>query len=145
MAAGVAVRSKARQHQPDVSCYRNPMFEVLEDTCRHHDITFPPCDPIVYVTRFGMHDHRSCHTNLQEVTADLGVPYAYLPEPVNFFQNTPVMPDGSITSDTSTAKPGDKVSLRALMSMIVAGSACPMEGGVNGERPTDIRFVVRDV
>ena len=31
-----------------VSCYRNPMFEILEDTCGQHDVTFPPCDPTVY-------------------------------------------------------------------------------------------------
>ncbi len=127
-----------------VSGHRNPMFEILEDTCGQHDITFPPCDPIVYVTRFGMHDHRSCHTNLEEVMADSGIPYAYLPEPVNFFQNTPVMPDGTIVHKPSSAKAGDKVSLRALMDLIVAGSACPMEGGINGDHLTDIRFIVRD-
>jgi len=127
-----------------VSCLRNPMFEILEDTCGQNDILFPPCDPAVYVLRFGLHDHRSCHTNLQEVTTDLGVPYSYLPHPVNFFQNTPVEADGTLGRKPSPAKPGDKISLKVLMNMIVAGSACPMEGGINGDAPTDIRFVVRD-
>ena len=55
------------------------------------------------------------------------------------------MADGSIQQLTSLAKPGDKVVLRTEMDLIAAGSACPMEGGVNGDRLTDIRFVVRKV
>ncbi len=124
------------------SKFRKPMFEIIEDTCGRHDITFPPCDPVVYEQRFGLHDHRSCRTNLAEAVAELNVPYAFLPEPINFFQNTPIMADGSIEQHTSLARPGDKVVLRAEMDLIAAGSACPMEGGVNGDRLTDIRFVV---
>jgi uncharacterized protein YcgI (DUF1989 family) len=127
-----------------VSRYRKPMFEIVEDTCGRHDIVFPPCDPEVYLQRFGLHDHRSCRTNLAEVMADKQIPYAYLPDPVNFFQNSPVAADGSIQRLPSTARPGDKVVLRALQDMLVAGSACPMIGGMNGDRSTDIRFVVRD-
>ncbi len=126
------------------SKFRKPMFEIIEDTCGRHDITFPPCDPVVYEQRFGLHDHRSCRTNLAEAVAELNVPYAFLPEPINFFQNTPIMADGSIEQHTSLARPGDKVVLRAEMDLIAAGSACPMEGGVNGDRLTDIRFVVRE-
>ena len=76
------------------SKFRKPMFEIIEDTCGRHDITFPPCDPVVYEQRFGLHDHRSCRTNLAEAVAELNVPYAFLPEPINFFQNTPIMADG---------------------------------------------------
>lgn len=127
-----------------VSRYRRPMFELLEDTCGVHDIMIPPCDPITYVHRFGIHGHRSCRTNLAEVMADKDIPYAYLPDPVNFFQNTPVAVDGTIERHTSPARPGDKVVLRALQHVIAAASACPMIGGPNGDRITDIRFVVRD-
>ena len=127
------------------SRFREPMFEIIEDTCGRHDITCPPCDPVVYEQRFGMHDHRSCRTNLAEAIADKKIPYAFLPEPINFFQNTPIMADGRIEQLTSLAKPGDKVVLRTEMDLIAAGSACPMEGGVNGDRLTDIRFVVRKV
>jgi uncharacterized protein YcgI (DUF1989 family) len=126
-----------------VSRYRNPMFEILEDTCGQHDITFPPCDPVRYERGFGIKNHRSCRTNLAETITDKGVPYAYLPEPINWFQNTPVTPDGTIQRLNSTAVAGDKVVLRALQPVLAVGSACPMIG-VNGEYPTDIRFVVRD-
>lgn len=127
------------------SRFREPMFEIIEDTCGRHDITLPPCDPVVYEQRFGMYAHRNCRTNLAEAIADKVIPYAFLPEPISFFQNTPIMADGSIQQLTSLAKPGDKVVLRTEMDLIAAGSACPMEGGVNGDRLTDIRFVVREV
>jgi uncharacterized protein YcgI (DUF1989 family) len=45
---------------------------------------------------------------------------------------------------TSTAKPGDKVVMRALQPVFAVGSSCPMIGGVNGDRSTDIRFLVGD-
>jgi uncharacterized protein YcgI (DUF1989 family) len=127
-----------------VSRYRNPMFEILEDTCGRHDIVIPPCDPIRYEQRFGLKNHRSCRTNLAETIPDKGIPYAYLPDPVNWFQNTPVMPDCSIGRYTSSAVAGDKVVLRALQRMTAVGSACPMIGGSNGDRSTDIRFIIRD-
>ena len=78
--------------------------------------------------------------------ADKNIPYAYLPDPINFFQNTPVMPDGTIEyGESSLAKAGDKVALRAHMDAIAVGSACAMDlVPMNGEQLTDIRFVVCD-
>ncbi|HUS96781.1 MAG TPA: urea carboxylase-associated family protein [Hyphomicrobiaceae bacterium] len=127
-----------------VTNLRRPMLEIVEDTVGTHDMVIPPCDPNVYVIRFGLQDHRSCRTNMAEAMADYDLAYECLPDPVNFFQNTPVLPDGSIEFRGSLAKPGDRVVLRALMDVIAVGSACPMPGGVSGEKPTDIKFVVRD-
>lgn len=124
-----------------VSRYRNPMFEILEDTCGRHDIMFPPCDPVRY--NVDVKNHRSCRTNLAEVIADRGIPYAYLPESINWFQHMPMTPDGTIQRPESSSFPGDKVVLRALQPVLAVGSACPMIC-VNREVPTDIRFVVRD-
>ena len=127
-----------------MSRYRNPMFEIVADSCGRHDIVIPACDPLTYERRFNLKNHRSCRTNLAEVMADKGIPYAYLPEPVNFFQNTPVMEDGSIGRHKSLAQPGDKVVLRALQDVIAVASACPMIGGSNRDVPSDLRLVVRD-
>lgn len=127
-----------------VSKYRRPMLELVEDTCGVHDITFPPCDPDTYILRYGMHNHRSCRTNLFETMAKYNLVYAYLPDPIDFFQNTPILADGRIEDRVSAAKPGDKVVLRALMDVIAVGSACPMEGIVNAGRPKDLKFIVHD-
>lgn len=127
-----------------VSCYRNPVFEILEDSCGEHDFTLPPCDPTIYERRFGLKNHRSCRTNLAKVMADKDIPYDYLPESVNLFQSTRVLADGSILVRSSPARPGDKVALRVLQDVIVAASACPMPGGKNGDGPTDIRLIVHE-
>jgi uncharacterized protein len=126
-----------------VSYLHRPMLRIVQDTCGVHDITFPPCDPIVYVQRFGLHNHRSCRTNLAEAISDFKIPDAFLPEPVNFFQNTPILADGTIEYRPSAAKAGDRVVLEALMDIIAVGSSCPYPGGINGDRPTDLKFIVR--
>ena len=55
----------------------------------------------------------------------------------------PVTEEGTILRLNSSAVPGDKVVLLALQPVLAVGSACPMIG-VNGDHPTDIRFIVRD-
>jgi uncharacterized protein len=129
-----------------VSQYYNPVFEIIEDTVGCHDMTFPPCDPARYLQGFGLMDHRSCRMNLAEAMAEHKIPYPYLPDPINLFQNTPVLADGRIGyGEPSLAKRGDKVVLRACMDVIAVGSACPMDlVPMNGERLTDIRFRVRE-
>ena len=127
------------------SVRRRAMFEIVEDTVGRHDMIFPACDPERYRLGFGVADHRSCRANLAEIMADHAIPFEYLPDPINFFQNTPVEAGGSIAyGAASIAEAGDKVVLRALTDAIAVGSACAMDlTGINGERLTDIRMTVR--
>ena len=76
---------------------------------------------------------------------DLTIPYDYLPDPINFFQNTPIRMDGSYGPyRPSPAKAGDRMVLRALTDVIAVGSACPMDYyPANGDRLTDLLFRVR--
>ena len=85
-----------------VSVRRVPMFEIVEDTVGSHDMIFPACDPPRYRLGFGLDDHRSCRANLAEAMADHGIAYEHLPDPINFFQNTPVRADGSIAYGASS-------------------------------------------
>ena len=129
-----------------VSVRRAPMFEIVEDTVGSHDMIFPACDPPRYRLGFGLDDHRSCRANLAEAMADRGIAYEHLPDPINFFQNTPAGADGAIAyGRASAAGPGDKVVLEALVDVIAVASACPMDlTGINGERLSDIRLAVRE-
>ena len=83
--------------------------------------------------------------NLAEQIAAEDVPYEYLPEPINFFQKTPLQLGGRYERGLSPARPGDKVVLRALIDLIAIGSACPndLHGG-NRVPLGDILFVVHD-
>ena len=121
---------------------RNPMFELVEDTVGVHDFSVPACDSKRYAMDFGITEHRSCRENLAGMVSDLGIPYEYLPDPVNLFQPTP-MQDGEIGVAMSPARAGDRVVLRALMDVVAVGSACPQDQTeLNNYRPTDLRFDV---
>jgi uncharacterized protein YcgI (DUF1989 family) len=127
------------------SVLRNPMFEVIEDTVHVHDFCMPACDPLRYSMDFNVEEHRSCRVNLSEVMEDYNIPYEYLPDPVNLFQPTFLGEDRLFRSEMSPAKPGDKVSLLALMDVIAVGSACPQDQTpLNNYKPSEIQFAVRD-
>ncbi|HEX9819444.1 MAG TPA: DUF1989 domain-containing protein [Methylomirabilota bacterium] len=85
-----------------------------------------PCDPWRYEYDFGVTGHRSCSDNFLEVLREWRIERHQLPHPVNFFQNMRY-PDGRVEFDRSLARPGDAVELRALMDLVAAVSACPMD------------------
>lgn len=49
-----------------------PMFRVVQDTVKVHDMTFPSCYPELYERR-GCKGHRSCATNIAEVMKPYGM------------------------------------------------------------------------
>ena len=127
-----------------VSVLRRPMFEIVADTCGQNDFLAAPCDQMRYLLDFGLQQHRSCRTNLMEMMAPEAIPYEYLPDPINFFQNSPIRADGTVARGRSPAKPGDKIVLRALMDTIAVGSSCPQDQiDSNGFNVTDIKLRVR--
>ena len=123
---------------------REAVFKIVDDTVGRHDCMFCCCDVYRYTKTYGDPEHRSCRTNLAQCITDLSIPYDYLPDPFNFFQNSEPMSDGGFAMRPSIAGPGDKIVLEALVDMIAVGSACPMDYyPANGERLTDLKFVVK--
>jgi uncharacterized protein YcgI (DUF1989 family) len=122
------------------SSLRNPMFEVLEDTAGSHDLLIAACDERRYLVDYGVAEHRSCVANFEEVLKPYGIGRAGFPEPVNIFQSTRIEPDGRLIQQPCPTKAGDYILLRALMNVIGAVSACPMDlNPIGGSRVTDIR------
>jgi uncharacterized protein YcgI (DUF1989 family) len=69
----------------------------------------------------------------------------YLPDPFDFFQNSPATSQGDVKRGKSPAKPGDKIVLRELMDVIAIDSACPQDLiDLNGFNVTDINLIVRE-
>ena len=123
----------------------DPVFLLVEDTVGRHDLLFCSCDVYRYTNTYDDPEHRSCRGNLAEMIPDLEIPYDYLPDPINFFQNSDPQPDGSFGMKPSIVKVGDKVVLEALADMIAVGSACPMDYyPANGDGLTDLLFVVHE-
>ncbi|HEU4368126.1 MAG TPA: urea carboxylase-associated family protein [Methylomirabilota bacterium] len=105
---------------------RRPMVEIVRDDTGRHDMLIAACDPWRYEYDFGVTGHRSCSDNFLEVLHEWRIERHQLPHPVNFFQNMRY-PDGRVEFDRSLARPGDAVELRALMDLVAAVSACPMD------------------
>ena len=120
--------------------HREPIVEIVEDTVGTHDILAAACDPYRYKRDFGVDNHRSCRMNFVEALAALEIPDWRVPDPVNLFQNSPVLPDGTYASAASLAKAGDYITLLARKDLIAACSACPQDlAPTNAGRLSDLR------
>lgn len=121
-----------------------PMLRLVEDTVGVHDYTVPACDQSRYVVDFAVSGHRNCLDNMFEPLGAYGVasPLA-LPEPFNFFQNSPVVEDGRTAVVDPPSRPGDRIMLECLMNLVCSVSSCPQDiiPG-NGLVPTEFRVDV---
>jgi hypothetical protein len=105
---------------------RRPIAEIMRDDTGRHDMIIPMCDPWRYEYDFGVTGHRSCSDNYLEALAQWKIERHQLPHPINFFQNMSD-PEGRVEFGESLAKPGDVLELRALIDLVAAVSACPMD------------------
>lgn len=118
---------------------RNPMFEVVEDTAKSHDLLIAACDERRYLVDYGVSDHRSCVVNFEEALKPYGIGRDIFPEPFNIFQSTGIQPDGTLIQQPSPTKAGEYILLKAKMDVIGAVSACPMDlNPIGGSKITDI-------
>ncbi len=109
------------------SSRRRPMLQLEEDrTPGVHDMLFAACDPARYA-QYGVPAHASCAENLRAALHSLGASCAHVPQPVNFFMNVAVRPDGSVTFGPPQTEAGDWVLLCAFMDCLAVISACPQQ------------------
>ena len=127
------------------SNWRRPMFELVHDDVRSHDVITSMCDVRRYVIDYGVEGHRSCRTNLTEAYAPWGLQEWEIPDPFNFFQNAPIHPDRTFGNEVPPGKPGDRLVLAVLMDAIAGISACPQDlNPCNGFNPSPVRARVLD-
>lgn len=115
-----------------------PLTEVVQDTCGHHDSFLLACTARYYEDA-GYPGHPSCSDNFNRVLA----PYGVAPRPgwpaLNFFYNTSVDCHGNIGFEEPLSRPGDYVLLLAHQDLLCASSACPDDiDPANGWHPTPI-------
>lgn len=121
---------------------RRPFVEIVRDDTGRHDMLIAACDPWRYEYDFNVKGHRSCADNYLEALAPWKIERHQLPHVFNFFQNMSY-PDGRVTFGESLAKPGDVLELRALMTLVAAVSACPMDlNPISGYRTHDLALEV---
>ena len=113
--------------QPFYSNKDQPILEFVEDhSPGRHDMLMASCNKKMFED-FGFEDHPNCRDNYFKAAAEAGIKHKTKPDPVNFFQNTPAMPDGSILAGVTMSQPGDYVVLQAKMDIILILTACSTE------------------
>jgi uncharacterized protein YcgI (DUF1989 family) len=124
---------------------RNPMFEVIKDTVGSHDLLLAMCDERRYLVDYGVENHRSCLANFEEALKPYGISRNLIPDPVNIFQNTEIKPDRRLVQKPCVSKAGDHIVFRALMDVIGAVSACPMDlNPIGGGEITDLMVRIEE-
>ncbi len=121
-----------------------PLVEIVRDTVGRHDAFLLACNS-KYYEDMGYPGHDNCTDNFNRTLKPYGVkPKAGWPA-INFFYNTTVGADDSITMDEPWSRPGDYVLLRALTDLVCASSSCTDDiDPANGWSPTDIHVRVYD-
>jgi uncharacterized protein YcgI (DUF1989 family) len=119
---------------------RRPVLRVARDTVGRHDLLWAACDPERYDQDFGVTGHANCRENLYHALNGR-VPYEAVPDPVNVFMATRVLPDGSLDIERPASRAGDEITFEALVPCTVAVSACPQDlNACNGYNPTSLRL-----
>jgi len=92
-----------------------------------HDMMIAACDQFRYEFFGYKGPHASCSENLVVSMRRLGHQIEVVPQPINFFTNTQIQPDGKLVSPPNPVPPGAYVELRALMDLICVVSSCPFD------------------
>ena len=120
-----------------------PMLLFVEDRSPgRHDMLMASCNKRMFEV-LGMANHPNCRDNYFRAASNAGVRHTVKPDPVNFFQNTPVMPDGSIAAEATMSSPGDYVVLKAEMGIILILTACSTEM-INHGKSSPLRIDIFD-
>jgi uncharacterized protein len=120
-----------------------PMLTITADSVGRHDFLYTPCSPetfsIIYKTQG---PHPSCFANLASALREFGIEPDRIPTTFNIFMNVAVADDGTLTIAPPRSRPGDAVTFRAEMDLIVALTACSAEMSNNYRfKPIDFEIV----
>jgi uncharacterized protein YcgI (DUF1989 family) len=130
-----------------VTTLRAPILTMTGDTSPGiHDTLLCACNASIYRELGCADDHRSCEANLHEALAGLGLELAWTPAPLNLFMNVSIGSDGSINRAPPASRPGDAVTFRAEMDLILVLSACPQDvTPINGAdcTPREAQYAIR--
>jgi len=118
--------------------FDRPMFTLVADTVRTHDLLFMACNPGFYARR-NQPGHRSCAENIAEAMSPWGMKHwSEVVDPFNVFQNTPYYSIKAL----NCSKAGDYIEMRAEMDAVCAVSSCPFDGeGFNDGKATAVAVV----
>ena len=105
-----------------------PMLSILVDDVGRHDFLLTPCSAETFAIIYkNTAAHPSCLANLAQHLAAFGVAPDAIPTTFNIFMNVEIACDGRLSILPPRSKPGDAITLRAEMDLIVGLTACSAE------------------
>jgi uncharacterized protein len=123
---------------------RRALLSLVKDTSPGvHDTLMAACDAERYRLLGVGAEHANCAQNFRGALQRVGLARSVVPAPLNLFMNVPWSPDGGLELLPAVARPGDYVTLEALVEVIVVVSVCPMDvNPINGHRLADIELEI---
>ena len=107
---------------------RRPILRVVDDASPGvHDTLLASCDKYRYEQLGWKGFHDNCTDNLKNALEAIGLQRVVHPCPFNLFMNIPVKDGVGISFEPPLTRPGDSISFRAEMDVVVAFSACPQD------------------
>ncbi len=120
----------------------HPMLAIVEDGVGRHDFLYTPCSAEVFERNYGLKGHPNCLDNLTSALASYNIPQSLITTPFNVFMNVGISNDGRLTILPALSGPGDSITFRAEMDLIVAVSACSGKVcNVGPPTPIDVEIV----
>ena len=105
------------------------MFTIEEDTCRIHDLLYPPCCRWLFENVYRIPGKTGCLEHLAQSLVSYGLGETDIPDPLNVFMHSEIL-DGELpVVREPLSKAGDYIDLRARMDALVALSACAVDAG----------------
>ncbi len=137
-------RAVPRVGQAMVTNKRRPILTLLDDTSPGvHDTTLAACDVYRYRNLGAKGDHANCTDNLAAALGSLGLAARGTPCPFNLWENARIQPDFTQVIEPPVSRPGDRITFRAEMDLVIVMSACPQDmaptNGI-GAIPTDAHY-----
>ncbi len=105
------------------------MMRIVGDTCRVHDLLYPPCCRWVYEHKYGKPEKTGCLEHLAGALSPYGLSQREIPDPFNVFMCTEVGDSSQLIIHEPLSRAGDYIDLRAEMDLLVGISACAAEEG----------------
>jgi len=107
---------------------RRPILTIVKDTSPGcHDLLLSACDVGRYTLLGHQGYHANCVDNLGSALQEMGLTVPVIPSPVNVFENVSIDIEAKLHIEPPLVQPGQSLTLRAEIDLVVVVSACPMD------------------
>ena len=120
-----------------------PMLTITEDTVGRHDFLYTPCSAETFSLIYGLTGHHpSCLENLASSLRPYDVHADDIPTTFNIFMNVDFDVAGALSIAPPLSRPGDHITLRAEIDLLIGLTACSAELS-NNHRLKPIDYEIR--